>query len=126
MTSEHRRKRKSPAVAQHLIDGFVEKHDPSEQGQMYALTEELGELAETLNRDGSDADVAEELADVIFVARTLASMRDIRIVEAVNEVTAENAMKDVETQGDKITKSGAEIAEEGSFESSATTVNTHD
>ncbi|MDB9247416.1 MazG nucleotide pyrophosphohydrolase domain-containing protein [Halorubrum ezzemoulense] len=96
------------SVAQELIDGFVDKHDPSEQQQMYALTEELGELAEALNTGAADEAVAEELADVIFVARTLASMRGIRITEAVNEVSAENAMKDAQTEGQKVTKSTAD------------------
>jgi len=94
-------------VKQSRIWKFNEKHGVTEDQQFKALVEELGELAEVLNRDADDEAVAEELADVIFVARSLAELRDIDITATVNEVAAENLEKDTETDGQMVTKSGA-------------------
>jgi NTP pyrophosphatase (non-canonical NTP hydrolase) len=92
-------------VHQHKVAQFNAKHDVSEAQQFHALVEEVGELSEAYNTQESDEDVAEELADVIFVARSLAEVRDIDITEHVNAVTAENLDKDESTDGEKVTKS---------------------
>ena len=88
------------------------------------LCEEVGELAEALNTGSGDERVAEEgtgsqretsinagngeiasaLADVIFVARSLAELRDINITSEVESVASENLQKDIETYGQKISK----------------------
>lgn len=96
-------------VNQTTIYQFVEKHSVTEDQQIKALVEEVGELAEKYNTDSSDAEVAEELADVIFVARTLAELRDINISEEVNKVADENLKKNSETDGQKVTKSSVEV-----------------
>lgn len=94
-----------PYIKQYQIAWFNEKHSPTEDQQFMALVEELGELAEAYNTDASDECIAEELADIIFIARTLAEMRDINISRAVNETARENNQKDTSTEGQKITKS---------------------
>ena len=95
-------------IRQGDIETFNGKHSVTEDQQFRALVEEVGELAEAYNRDADDEAVAEELADVIFVARSLAGLRDINISTVVNETTAENLSKTTETDGDKVTKSGAD------------------
>jgi len=86
---------------QAAIARFNSRHDVTEDQQFKMLCEEVGELAEALNTDG---DVAEELADVIFVARSLAEIRDINITDEVADVTWENLDKDESTEGQKVTK----------------------
>lgn len=86
---------------QAAIARFNSRHDVTEDQQFKALIEEVGELSEAYNTDG---DVAEELADVIFVARSLAELRDINITDEVHEVTQENLQKDKSTGGQKVTK----------------------
>jgi len=90
---------------QAAIARFNSRHDVTEDQQFKALVEELGELSETYNTNSTDADVAEELADVIFVARSLAELRGINITHKVASVTEENLQKDESTEGQKITKS---------------------
>jgi len=106
------------------IHRFNEKHDVTEDQQFKMLCEEVGELAEALNTGSGDERVAEEgagsqretsinagngeiasaLADVIFVARSLAELRDINITHEVAAVTEENLAKDESTDGQKVTK----------------------
>ncbi len=91
-------------VDQYKIDRFVETHGLSADHQFRVLAEEVGELAEALSRDADDAHIAEEIADVIFVARSIASTRDINVTPRVNEVSEENLEKSTATEGDKVTK----------------------
>jgi len=89
---------------QAAIARFNTRHDVTEDQQFKALVEELGELSETYNTDSTDGEIAEELSDVIFVARSLAELRDINITDEVAQVTQENLQKDESTDGDKVTK----------------------
>lgn len=95
-----------PTINQYGVHSFNERHSVSEQQQFRALIEEVGELAEALNTEAGDDAVAEELADIIFVARSLAELRDIDISHVVNETIAENSDKDATTNGQKVTKDG--------------------
>jgi len=97
-------------IAQHKIAQFVDKHDLGEE-QFKVLVEEVGEVAEAYHRDAPDEEIAEELADVIYVARALAEMRDINISRVLNEVAEENLHKDISTDGDKVTKDGLDTPE---------------
>jgi len=45
-----------------------------------------------------------EIADVLFVARSLAELRDIDIGKELNTVIEENIQKDESTDGEKVTK----------------------
>jgi len=94
----------SNQIPQYKIAQFNNKHNVTEDQQFKALVEEIGELSEALNRYETDA-IAEELADVIFVARSLAELRDINITSELNEVIEENLSKDTQTEGQKVTKS---------------------
>jgi len=89
---------------QAAIARFNSRHDVTEDQQFKMLCEEVGELAEALNTEEMQYSVAEELADVIFVARSLAEIRDINITDEVHEVTQENLQKDESTEGQKVTK----------------------
>ena len=86
------------------IEAFIDKHDPSDDQQHKALVEEVGELAEALNRDASDEDVTEELADIVFVAHTLSYMRGIDLEFETVKTARENVNKSTATEGNKITK----------------------
>jgi len=90
---------------QAAIARFNSRHDVTEDQQFKTLNEEVSELAEALNTDGGQYEIAAELADVIFVARSLAELRDINITHEVASVTEENLQKDESTEGQKITKS---------------------
>lgn len=87
------------------IEQFVERHEITIDAQFKQLVEEIGELAEVVNTNSDIDEVAEELGDVIFVSWTLGIMYDIDVADAVNEVTAENLGKNMEMEGDKVTKS---------------------
>jgi len=114
-------------IPQYKIGQFNSKHDVTEDQQFKALVEEVeelrscyshrndsvknrevGELAEVYNRDTADERVAEELADVLFVARSLAELRDINVTAHLNDVIAENNAKNSETDGQKVTKDTVE------------------
>jgi len=91
-------------IPQYKIAQFNSRHDITEDQQFKALVEEVGELAEALNRHRGDDAIAEELADVVFVARSLAELRDINITSELVETIAENNKKDESTSGQKVTK----------------------
>ena len=95
-------------INQPAIARFNGKHDVTEDQQFKALVEEVGELSEALYTDGTDEQVAEELADVLFVARSLAELRDINVTSHLNDVIAENNAKNSETDGQKVTKDTVE------------------
>lgn len=92
-------------VKQHTIARFNEKHDLSVDSQFRQLVEEMGELAEAVNREDV-GELAEELADVVFVARSIAELEDINLTKQVNAVAEENLEKDESTDGAKVTKDG--------------------
>ncbi len=94
----------SNGIPQYKIAQFNNRHDVTEDQQFKALVEEVGELAEARNRASNDDEVAEELADVIFVARSLAELRDINISSEVQSVIEENNAKNTQTDGSKVTK----------------------
>jgi NTP pyrophosphatase (non-canonical NTP hydrolase) len=91
-------------IPQNRIGQFNLKHDLDERGQMLALTEEVGELAEAYHREAPADEIAEELADVLFVARSLAELRDINASRELCETIDENLEKDTSTDGSKVTK----------------------
>jgi len=93
-------------INQYRIAQFNDKHDVTEDGQFRQLVEEIGELAEAYNREVGDETVGEELADVIFVARSLAELREINVTAMVDDVIDENLLKDTSTEGQKVTKDG--------------------
>jgi len=91
-------------------------HDPTLARYCAFKMSRLGDNAEYTNREGFDIDtdwdkpdeteLAEELADIIFVARSLAEVHDINISARVNEVARENLEKDESSDGQKVTKKG--------------------
>jgi NTP pyrophosphatase (non-canonical NTP hydrolase) len=91
-------------IDQYKIATFNHRHDVTEDQQLKCLMEEVGELAEAYNRGACDEDVAEELADVLFVARSLAEFREIQVTGKLNEVIDENMEKSESTDGEKVTK----------------------
>jgi len=93
-------------IDQYKIAQFNNKHDVTEDAQFHQLVEELGELAEAYNREVGDEVVGEELADVLFVARSLAELREINVTGMLDDVIDENAQKDRSTEGQKVTKGG--------------------
>ena len=93
-------------VNQAGVHRFNDKHDVTEDQQFRELIEEVGELSEAYNTDAQTDDVAMELADVIFVARSLAELRDIDVTTEVNTTITDNLQKNTETDGDKVTKDG--------------------
>jgi len=96
-------------IDQAAIARFNGKHDVTEDQQFKALVEEVGELSEALYTDGTDEQVAEEIADVLFVCRSLAELRDIDIGKELNTVIEENIQKDESTDGEKVTKEGLKL-----------------
>lgn len=98
------------------IEQFNEKHGVASDGQFKALAEEMGELAETLNRDASAMELGQEIADVLFVARSIALLHDIDADSHLRYVCHQNLGKSTETDGDKVTKdaeSGGERVDAG-------------
>lgn len=93
-------------VEQYKIERFNGKHDIDEQSQFNCLVEEVGELAEAVNEDAEKAELAEELGDIIFVARSIGGMHDINMTAVVNQIAEDNLGKDSSTEGTKVTKSG--------------------
>jgi NTP pyrophosphatase (non-canonical NTP hydrolase) len=94
------------SVDQYKIAQFNNKHDVTEDAQFRQLVEEIGELAEAYNREAGDEVVGEELADVLFVARSLAELREINVTGILDDVIDENAQKDTSIKGQKVTKDG--------------------
>jgi len=88
------------------IEKFVQKHGLTVDQQFKCLVEEVGEVAEALNTDARKEEVNEELADVMFVARTMTQlMGGHGHAQERLEITAlENLEKDTTTDGNKITK----------------------
>lgn len=91
-----------------LIDAFNEKHSSvTKESQMIQLMEEVGELAEEINTDSHDSSVIMEVADVCFVARSLALLHDDIApgqVDSMLDATSEyNLHKSTDTEGSKVT-----------------------
>jgi len=85
-------------VRQYRIFKFNHRHDVSEDEQFSRLVSEMGDLADAYSTGASDEVVAEELANLIFTARSLAELRDIDVSEVVND-TVEDAL-DCDSEGD--------------------------
>lgn len=86
------------------IELFIHKHKPFPQQQTLALVEEVGEFSEAVNTGASADERAEELADIIFVALSLAIIYDVDVVSELHAVTQENLEKNTDTEGSKVTK----------------------
>ncbi len=88
------------------IELFVRKHRCHPIQQVLALVEEVGEFSEAVNTESKEfsVEVAEELADIIFIALSLAIIYDVDVVSELHEVTQENLRKNADTQGNKVTK----------------------
>lgn len=121
-------------IRQDLIARFVNKHDfgdeqmyvlfeevgelaataaPSGKAGCMGAAMALGMESESRLRTGGDIDevqiddvdaLAEELADVVFVARGIAEIYDINLTSVLNETARENIQKNTDTDGHKITK----------------------
>jgi NTP pyrophosphatase (non-canonical NTP hydrolase) len=91
-------------VPMEAIELFVTKHNCMPTQQVLALVEEVGELSEALNSGLSDDQLAEELADVVFVALTLGVIYDVDVASELHRVTQENLQKNTATEGSKVTK----------------------
>jgi len=89
-----------------LIDRFNHRHDLALDGQTLQLVEEIGELAEAVQRDADEEQLREEAADVIFVAASVSLLVDGRPGDDAHYVARQNLQKDATTDGDKVTKSG--------------------
>ncbi len=80
-------------------------HEGSKEDQLLwisMLTEELGELADAVNKDRDDI-VAEELADVVIVSFGLARILDIDLREEFEEKMMYNMEKSgAKTEGGKV------------------------
>lgn len=90
-----------------LVRAFNEKHGVDSDGQFRQLSEEVGELAEAINRDASDSAIVDECADVCFVARSIAILHDeldmMPPETAVRQKAEYNLRKSTETDGSKVT-----------------------
>ncbi|MFO7893489.1 MAG: nucleotide pyrophosphohydrolase [Longimicrobiales bacterium] len=96
------------AEAQEAVDAWASRF---EEGYwpplsiLARLTEEVGELARELNHrygskpkkpDELEADLAEEIADILFVVITLANSHDIDLGEALGRVLEKYETRDAE------------------------------
>lgn len=91
----------SQDVYQWRTEDFKLKHGLDESDiniQLEKLREEFVELKGALLFD--QGDIAEELADVIFVAHLLAHMSDVDVREAFDRVSDENLEKDAQRDAD--------------------------
>lgn len=86
------------------IELFVHKHNCTITGQTLSLVEEVGEFSEAVNTGASEGKIAEELADVVFVALSLAILYDVDVASELHRVTQENLQKSTATEGSKVTK----------------------
>jgi len=103
MNNEHR----TPYTkADQHIEDFLDKHDVTLDQQFKCLVEEVGEVAEALNTDAGKEAVNEELADVMFVARTMTQLigGHGHAQERLEITALENLEKDTKTYGNKVTK----------------------
>jgi len=88
-----------------LIQGFVEKHDLDVEQQFHCLVEEVGEVSEAILKEKDDFEVERELADVLFVARTMHKLLGGTARHHLKDVAEHNIRKSVSRKGDKISKS---------------------
>lgn len=96
-----------------LIKAFNDKHGLDTDGQFRQLAEEVGELAEAINRDEDVDSVVEECADVCFVARSIALLHD-DVSPGVPELALEskseyNLYKSTDVEGTKVTDDVEEL-----------------
>jgi len=86
------------------IELFVDKHNCLPTQQVLSLVEEVGEFSEAVNTGASEGKLAEELADVVFVALSLGILYDVDVASELHRVTQENLRKNSDTEGTKVTK----------------------
>lgn len=86
------------------INEFNKKHDLDIDGQALQLSAENGELCEAINKKDTE-EIREEVADVLFVAISIAELEGIDAIEALREITDENLDKNTSKEGNKVTKS---------------------
>lgn len=90
-------------IDQQIAD-FAADHNLDPDDQVLQLVEEVGELAEAVNRQDQDA-IHEECADIRFVARSIELILGGRTEISLAKVAGRNAAKNVEKDGNKVTKS---------------------
>ena len=88
---------------QERVDAWIRDTAGGYWGQfeiLARLTEELGELSAALQRDQglrprkSEADVTEEIGDVLFTLAAFANVRKINLQDAIDQVLAKYEMRD--------------------------------
>lgn len=96
------------AEAQKRVDGWISQFEEgywSPLANLARLVEEVGELAREVNhrfgekpkkRSESDADLGDELADVLFVIIAMANSLDISLDEAFDRVMKKYEQRDAE------------------------------
>jgi len=82
---------------------FNEKHGTTSEQQFKCLVEELGELSEDLLKENRGG-IEEELADIVFIAYTLANLHGINLDWNLQDTFKENLAKNTDKNGDKVTK----------------------
>lgn len=92
--------------AQETIDNWIKKYGVryySELTNMAILTEEVGEVARLMSRiygdqsfkdSDKDKNLADELADVLFVLICIANQTDVDLEEALNKNLAKKTERD--------------------------------
>lgn len=94
------------------IQRFLDKHDLSLEQQFKCLVEEIGEVSEAILTEQENQDVARELGDVMFIARTMIQLLNqqpsqtltLRSQQILEDTAARNLEKNTSTTGNKITK----------------------
>lgn len=89
------------------IEEFNSRHDLSVEGQLMQLMEEVGELAEVVNRDAPLAEWIEECADIEFVVRSILFLREAELKgvpdHELHQTAIHNLRKSKATDGSKVT-----------------------
>lgn len=91
--------------AQHMVDAWIKNHGVryfNELTNMACLTEEIGELARIIARkygeqsfkEGETHDLAEEMADVLWVLICLANQTGVDLDNALNKSFAKKTARD--------------------------------
>ena len=83
--------------AQERVDAWIRQYGVryfSELTNMAVLTEEVGEVARVIARRYGDLDLADELADVLWVVMCLANQTGIDLDEALERNFAKKTSRD--------------------------------
>jgi NTP pyrophosphatase (non-canonical NTP hydrolase) len=94
-----------------MADGFaVQMGMENDRDQFAVLVEEVGEFAEAQLKDDPD-EIAEELADVYFATRVMATIFNVDLDAAFEEVAAKNLGKSGRYDGGKLIDDSREGSE---------------